>query len=1034
MSLHLLPLLFLHTCALNLETQNPKNFSGPKGSYFGFSIDIYEPKDKGLSIVVGAPKLNTSQPGVTRGGGVFLCPWQLGSNDCSIIPFDKTGDVNDTKNNIVQVFKSDQWFGATVRTWNTNILACAPLQHFTFQLRGDRFNQSGKTPTGACYLTTDLKNSYEFAPCRELTVEHTYALRNYQNDKRDCELGFSAEISKDGMLLAGAPTGFFFDGIFMTVPLTSIQDAPTGTQRYFPKLFTSPEFTVSVDAYQGFSVTYGEFTYDDNPDLIIGVPNYLDVGAVHIYSNSRRFQVIRGTQVAAYYGYAVAVTDIDKDGFDDLLVGAPVFLERRTGGKLKEVGQVYVYMQRATKMFGRDYQILSGNHVYGQFGASIAPLGDLDQDGYNDVAVGSPFGGKSGGGCVFIYKGEKSGLSTQPSQTLENPLSTPSKFGFTLRGGKDFDDNGYPDLIVGAFGADTVYLYRAQPVVALHASVSFVPSILNPDVKNCTLGSSRVSCFDVIICIQASAKASGRIQQILLNLLADIQLDSQKNRILRRTFFIDATTPSKTVSIKVPNNGASVCSNVTAYLKDESEFKDKLSPIVVSVNITLAVPPAGVLPPVIQGNTFLQEQIHILLDCGDDNICIPDLRLIASWDKKPLVIGVDNLAQIEFHTRNQGEGAYEAELYIWLPSGAHYIQVLSKAKEKIICGPRKTNGTELVICELGNPMKQGAEIPAALQLTISNLEESGGNISIPMQIKSRNSQNSSSPMVWVHMDIIVKMSLDLRGSIHPAEVILPLPNWELKEDSKNPSDRGEMVTQIYELHNGGPGTVHVQLVIQSPEYYEGELFLYPFNLMIDDNMNCSQRSPINTLQLMKPTVAPLSKADSHRMNRRELRGDDYDDMRTENGNQTTTEGIFHSKLPILLNCANSTCWEITCVIKNMEKGHRATLKLDSVLWVSSFLKRPQQKFTLRSNGYFEVTDVPYRIKPTAYISNDTSADLVVQWVTPDGQKEIPLWWIILGALGGLFILAIFIFVMWKLGFFRRNRPPSDEDDNLTGEQ
>ncbi|CAJ0938031.1 unnamed protein product [Ranitomeya imitator] len=96
--------------------------------------------------------------------------------------------------------------------------------------------------------------------------------------------------------------------------------------------------------------------------------------------------------------------------------------------------------------------------------------------------------------------------------------------------------------------------------------------------------------------------------------------------------------------------------------------------------------------------------------------------------------------------------------------------------------------------------------------------------------------------------------------------------------------------------------------------------------------------------------------------------------------------------------------------------------------------RPQQQFTLRSNGYFEVTGVPYRIQPKALITNQTSADLVVHWVTPDGQKEIPLWWIILGALGGLLILMLFIFVMWKCGFFRRNRPPTDDEDSLTGGQ
>ncbi|XP_075701447.1 integrin alpha-IIb [Rhinoderma darwinii] len=1025
MLLPLLPLLFLYTYALNLETQNPKTFSGTKGSYFGFSFDVYEPGDNGLSIVVGAPRSNTSQPGVTSGGAVFLCPWQSGSNDCSIIPFDQTGDIYDTTNQVVQVFKSDQWLGATVRTWKTNIVACAPLQHFTFQIATDRFNQSGKTPTGACYLTTDLKNSYEFAPCRVRSVEHTYALTKYGNDKRDCELGFSAEINKDGTLLAGAPAGYYFDGLYMTVPLSFIQTAPKGTLRKFPGLYTSPEFAVSVDAYQGFSVTYGEFSYDDKPDLVIGVPNYMEVGAVQIFSHSRLLRTIKGNQVAAHFGYAVAVTDIDNDGYDDLLVGAPVFLERRIGGKLQEVGQVYVYMQKVTRFLGTDYQILSGNYVYGHFGASIAPLGDLDLDGYNDVAVGSPFGGKSGGGCVYIYKGERSGLSTQPSQILENPLPTPSKFGFTLRGGKDIDGNGYPDLVVGAFGADTVYVYRAQPVVALHASINFSPDTLNPSVKPCILGSSNVTCFDIIICIQTSGKSLPKT----LNLLADIQLDSQKNRFLRRTLFLDSPTSSKSMSIIVEDNRAPACSNVTAYLREESAFKDKLSPIVVSVNFSLAVQSSSILPPIIHGNTFLQEQIHILLDCGGDNICIPDLHLSANWNEEPLVIGVDNLAQIHFHARNLGEGAYEAELYIWLPSGAHYTQVLSKTEEKIICAPRKLNETELVICELGNPMKQGAEINATLQLTISNLEESGSAISFPMQIKSRNSHNSSSSMVSVQLKIIVKTSLDLRGSIHPAEVILPLPNWELKENSKDPSDRGEMVTQIYELHNGGPGTVHVQLIIQSPEDYEGELFLYPFNLKTDDHMKCSPMPQINTQQLMQPTMAPVSKADSHRVNRRELPRDGQ-----ENVNQTTKEDGLHPKLPILLNCSNSTCWEIKCVIRNMEKGQRATLKLDSVLWVSSFLKRPQQQFTLRSNGYFEVTAVPYSIQPTVLISDETTADLVVQWVTPDGQKEIPLWWIILGVLGGLLILALFIFFMWKLGFFRRNLPPTDDEDCLTNGQ
>lgn len=73
---------------------------------------------------------------------------------------------------------------------------------------------------------------------------------------------------------------------------------------------------------------------------------------------------------------------------DDLLVGAPLFIERKAGGKLLEVGQVYVYKQNGLTILDKDPQILSGTYVYGQFGASIAPLGDLDQDGYNGMRGG----------------------------------------------------------------------------------------------------------------------------------------------------------------------------------------------------------------------------------------------------------------------------------------------------------------------------------------------------------------------------------------------------------------------------------------------------------------------------------------------------------------------------------------------------------------------------------------------------------------------------------------------------------------------
>ncbi|KAL7976576.1 hypothetical protein Chor_008525, partial [Crotalus horridus] len=133
-------------------------------------------------------------------------------------------------------------------------------------------------------------------------------------------------------------------------------------------------------------------------------------------------------------------------GKDDILVGAPLFMEREFESNPKEVGQVYLYLQEAVLSF-KEAQTLSGTEAFGRFGNSIAPLGDLNQDGYRDVAIGAPFAGEDQRGRVFIYNGDRNGLNPNPSQILSGlwaSQSMPAGFGFTLRGDSDIDQNDYP--------------------------------------------------------------------------------------------------------------------------------------------------------------------------------------------------------------------------------------------------------------------------------------------------------------------------------------------------------------------------------------------------------------------------------------------------------------------------------------------------------------------------------------------------------------------------------------------------------------
>uniref|UniRef100_A0A667YTF9 Integrin, alpha 5 (fibronectin receptor, alpha polypeptide) n=1 Tax=Myripristis murdjan TaxID=586833 RepID=A0A667YTF9_9TELE len=108
--------------AFNLDVESPAVYSGPNGSYFGYAVEFYLTDSK--SVVVGAPKANTSQFNITEGGSVFYCPWSRSQTECHSIEFDTEGDrtvsLNDT-NHQAEV-KSHQWFGATVRSHDDTIL------------------------------------------------------------------------------------------------------------------------------------------------------------------------------------------------------------------------------------------------------------------------------------------------------------------------------------------------------------------------------------------------------------------------------------------------------------------------------------------------------------------------------------------------------------------------------------------------------------------------------------------------------------------------------------------------------------------------------------------------------------------------------------------------------------------------------------------------------------------------------------------------------------------------------------------------
>ncbi|XP_070298461.1 integrin alpha-10-like [Salvelinus sp. IW2-2015] len=90
----------------------------------------------------------------------------------------------------------------------------------------------------------------------------------------------------------------------------------------------------------------------------------------------------------------------------------------------------------------------------GRFGTSLAPLPDLNMDGFNDLAVGAPLE-NDGQGSVYIFHGTRSGISKIKSQRFQPQMSAWIKVFWTVHQ-SDFPGHEFglsPDLAVGSNGA-----------------------------------------------------------------------------------------------------------------------------------------------------------------------------------------------------------------------------------------------------------------------------------------------------------------------------------------------------------------------------------------------------------------------------------------------------------------------------------------------------------------------------------------------------------------------------------------------------
>jgi MYXO-CTERM domain-containing protein len=135
--------------------------------------------------------------------------------------------------------------------------------------------------------------------------------------------------------------------------------------------------------------------------------------------------------------------------WDDRGLPVAATLELRAGGVRVHLDDADArYPLHVDPLLTTAWATRTGGAVSNFFGAALSGVGDLNGDGYGDLAVGAP-GFSADTGRVFVFYGAATGIAATPDLTITGS-NTGIRLGEAVAAAGDVNDDGYADLLVGA--------------------------------------------------------------------------------------------------------------------------------------------------------------------------------------------------------------------------------------------------------------------------------------------------------------------------------------------------------------------------------------------------------------------------------------------------------------------------------------------------------------------------------------------------------------------------------------------------------
>ncbi|KAM4556800.1 integrin alpha-6-like [Fundulus diaphanus] len=1025
--------------AFNLDTENVLRRDGEPKSLFGFSLAMHRqlmPQDKRM-LLVGAPKakkLPGQKSNVT--GGLYKC--EMNSGACTRVVFDNDEDPKNEN-------KEDQWMGVTVSSQGPGgkVLTCAHRYK-----RQKNVNSSLETRDiiGRCYvLSQDL--TINGRSSEDGGRWHFCDNRNRGHEKfGSCQQGLSATFDKDfHYFIFGAPGAYNWKGV---VRLEQKNDTFIDMGIYDDGPFEAGDETekdpdkisVPSNSYMGFSLDSGKsLTTKGQLTVVAGAPRAYYSGAVVLLKtggeNTRVMleeYTLKGEGLASSFGYDLTVLDLNGDGWEDIVVGAPQYFEKDS-----EIGgAVYIYINKA----GRWNEVKPTRRdgpADSMFGLAVENLGDINQDGYHDFAVGAPHE-DSGAGKVYIYHGSATGqISDKASQVLpDKPLGV-RQFGYSLAGNMDLDGNYYPDLAVGSL-SDSVFVYKTRPVVKIEKKITFSPDKIDLNQKNC----GNAFCLEVMACFKYDANPASFASTLKVKYDLEVDADRKKKGVETRGKFTenaDPENPHKSTGVIIMDQKESQkCVKTKLVIKNDIEDKLLALPIDVSVNIQNAKrkrrqSQPSLLSPVLDPTDIekTRTEVEFLKEgCGSDGVCHSNLMLeyryvyttadedtftdVEMENGVPVIsLSEKKSVALEVKVSNlKGDDAYRAFVTAKFPDSMTYSSCRSPRDQLQVTCHAETDGSS-VDFDVGNPFKRDKKTTFYIILGTSNKAFNTTEVDIELQLKTTSKQQNLMP-VKAKAKVALMLQLSLSGQASPSQVYFD-EKAKGKTDANTESDIGSAITHRFTIINRGmrlkdigTATLHIKWP-QTTETNKRLLYLMKVSSTELKQIKCSPSEEINPLN--KKPVDRKKRATDERIKGKLSR-------------------LIGDKKFQTLSCdSGAKCATIKCPLGGLD--NKASIIVTSYLWNTTFAEE-FSKFhhvELMVNASLHVDSTK---KNTMLQNAETQVRLTVYPERREARYGGVAWWIILlSILFLLLLLALLAFLLWKCGVFGKNKADPSDKEKLT---